>query len=48
MSEPQACRAHGDQEEALGPLRLELQIVVSYSIGIRNQIGVLCKSNWCS
>jgi hypothetical protein len=34
----------GDQERVLDPLELELQIVVSYHVGIRNQTWVPCKS----
>ena len=38
----------GGQEEALGPLKLELQAIVSYHMGAGNQTWVLYKSSQCS
>jgi hypothetical protein len=42
---PDVC---GAQERVLDPLKLELQMVISYPVGTGNQTQVLCKSRQCS
>lgn len=37
MSVPHVCTAHGGQKKTSDPVELELQMVLSYHVGARNQ-----------
>jgi hypothetical protein len=45
---PYMCSAYIGQKKALGPLGLELQLVVSHPMDVENGPWVLWKSNKCS
>lgn len=42
------CRAHGGQCRVLGPLELDLQMVLSHRVVAENQTQVACQSSKCS
>lgn len=39
------CKCHGGQKKTLDPIETELQTVISYHVGAKNQPQVLCKSS---
>ena len=45
---PYICVIAFGGQKRVGPLELELQMVVSYHVGAENQTWVFCKSSKCS